>query len=54
MTQLFGHFTSPDVQVHVPGAAFLAASLLTWSCLGIYWFATRLRPVVAPTGLEGA
>ena len=27
--------------VLVTGAAFLAASLLSWICLGIYWAATR-------------
>jgi DHA1 family tetracycline resistance protein-like MFS transporter len=41
MTQLFGRFTSPTAPAHVPGAAFLAASLLTWTCLAIYWSATR-------------
>jgi MFS transporter, DHA1 family, tetracycline resistance protein len=41
MTQLFGRFTSPAAPVHLPGAAFIAASLLTWTCLGIYWSATR-------------
>jgi len=52
MTQLFGHFTSPDTRVHIPGAAFLAASLLTWVCLGIYWFATWERPALAGAGME--
>jgi DHA1 family tetracycline resistance protein-like MFS transporter len=41
MTQLFGRFTAPTAPAHVPGAAFLAASLLTWTCLAIYWSATR-------------
>ena len=41
MSQLFGRFTSPTAPAHVPGAAFLAASLLTWTCLGVYWSATR-------------
>jgi len=45
MTQLFGHFTSPTAPLHLPGAAFLAASLLAWICLGIYWAATRTSPV---------
>ncbi len=54
MTQLFGHFTAPDVTVHVPGAAFLAASLLTWCCLVIYWYATRVRSPGVTPGLERA
>ena len=41
MTQLFGRFTAPAAPVHLPGAAFLAASLLTWICLAMYWSATR-------------
>lgn len=41
MTQLFGHFTAPDASPHIPGAAFLMASLLVWVCLPIYWRATR-------------
>ncbi|HEV8598137.1 MAG TPA: TCR/Tet family MFS transporter [Gemmatimonadales bacterium] len=41
MTQLFGRFTAPTAPVRIPGAAFLAASLLTWTCLAIYWSATR-------------
>jgi MFS transporter, DHA1 family, tetracycline resistance protein len=44
MTQLFGRFTSPAAPVHLPGAAFLAASLLTCVCLAIYWSATREPP----------
>jgi DHA1 family tetracycline resistance protein-like MFS transporter len=42
MTQLFGRFTAPDAPAQVPGAAFLAASLLSWTCLGVYWSATRV------------
>jgi len=41
MSQLFGRFTAPTAPAHVPGAAFLASSLLTWICLGVYWSATR-------------
>lgn len=41
MTQLFGRFTAPNAPVHVPGAAFLAAALLTLVCLAMYWSATR-------------
>jgi DHA1 family tetracycline resistance protein-like MFS transporter len=50
MTQLFGRFTRPNAPVHLPGAAFLAASLLTLICLGMYWSATRSpTPTRAPT-----
>lgn len=42
MTQLFGRFTAPNAPAQVPGAAFLAASLLTWICLSVYWWATRV------------
>ena len=41
MTQLFGRFTSPGSTVHVPGAAFFAASALTVACFFIYRLATR-------------
>lgn len=45
MTQLFGRFTAPSAPVHLPGAAFLAASLLALICLTIYWTATRTTQV---------
>jgi len=45
LTQLFGHFTAPNAPVHLPGAAFLAASLLALICLMIYWRATRTTRV---------
>jgi MFS transporter, DHA1 family, tetracycline resistance protein len=51
MTQLFGRFTAPDAPAHIPGAAFLTASLLTWICLGLYWSATR-APAESPGGLQ--
>ena len=51
MTQLFGRFTAPDAPAHIPGAAFLSASLLTWICLGLYWSATR-APAESPGGLQ--
>jgi DHA1 family tetracycline resistance protein-like MFS transporter len=41
MTQLFGRFSSANAPARLPGAAFLAASLLTWMCLALYWAATR-------------
>ena len=46
MSQLFGRFTAPTAPAQVPGAAFLAASLLAWICLGVFWSATR-APVPA-------
>jgi DHA1 family tetracycline resistance protein-like MFS transporter len=51
MTQLFGRFTRPNAPAHVPGAAFLAASLLTVVCLGIFWSATRV-PSQEPGSLQ--
>ena len=51
MTQLFGRFTAPNAPAHVPGAAFLAASLLTLICLVIYWRATR-APVESSITLQ--
>src|SRR5262249_39543043 len=32
MTHVFGYFTSSRAPVHLPGAAFLTASLLAWGC----------------------
>ena len=46
MSQLFGRFTAPTAPAQVPGAGFLAASLLAWICLGVFWSATR-APVPA-------
>jgi hypothetical protein len=49
MTQLFGRFTSPASSVQFPGAAFVAASLLSATCFAIYYTTTRReqREVVA-------
>lgn len=44
MTHLFARFTAPESTVHVPGAAFLAASVLALGCLLIFWLSTR-QPV---------
>jgi DHA1 family tetracycline resistance protein-like MFS transporter len=49
MTQLFGRFTAPEARLHLPGAAFLASSLLTLTCLAMFWSATRTP--VAPEGV---
>lgn len=41
MTQLFAHFTGPSAPVHIPGAAFLAAAVLSVACLFIFVGSTR-------------
>jgi hypothetical protein len=41
MTQLFGRFTAPGAHLHVPGAPFFAAALLTGSAGITYWAVTR-------------
>jgi DHA1 family tetracycline resistance protein-like MFS transporter len=43
MTQLFGRFSAPDAPIHLPGAAFIASTLLAMTSLAIYWWATRER-----------
>jgi len=54
MTQLFSHFSGPNAPAHVPGAAFLAAALLTAACLVMYWMATREDVSEVPRGAEVA
>jgi len=41
MAQLFSRFSGARAPVHVPGAAFFAAALLTTGCFVLYWRATR-------------
>jgi MFS transporter, DHA1 family, tetracycline resistance protein len=41
MAQLFGRFSAPDASMHLPGAAFFAATGLAVLSLVIYWRATR-------------
>ena len=48
MTQIFGYFSSAHAAVHFPGAAFLAAALLTVACGALYARALRLAPPAAP------
>jgi DHA1 family tetracycline resistance protein-like MFS transporter len=43
MTQLFSRFAAPGARVHLPGAAFVAASALAAGCFAIYWSASRDR-----------
>jgi DHA1 family tetracycline resistance protein-like MFS transporter len=47
MTHLFARFSAPESSVHVPGAAFLAASLLALGSLAIFWMSTR-QPAAEP------
>jgi DHA1 family tetracycline resistance protein-like MFS transporter len=47
MTHLFARFTAPESTAHVPGAAFLAASLLALGCLLMFWLSTR-EPAAEP------
>lgn len=41
MTHLFARFTAPESTIHLPGAAFLAAAVLAFGCLLIFWWSTR-------------
>ncbi len=45
MSQLFGRFASPQAPIYFPGAAFLAAAVLAFACLAIYWKTTRAEHV---------
>jgi DHA1 family tetracycline resistance protein-like MFS transporter len=48
MTQVFGYFSRDDAVVHLPGAAFLTAALLTLGCAALFARAVRLAPGYAP------
>ena len=50
MTQLFGRFSAPGARPHLPGAAFIASSLLAAVCLVIYVLATRPPSVRESSG----
>ena len=52
MTHLFARFTAPESSLHIPGAAFLAASLLAVGCLVLFWLSTRES--AAEPGAEAA
>ena len=52
MTQIFGYFSAPDAVVHFPGAAFLAAALLTLGSAALLVRALRLAP--PPAALPAA
>lgn len=47
MTQVFGYFSRADAVVHLPGAAFLTAALLTAACGALFARAMRLTPRAA-------
>lgn len=44
MSHVFGWFSSADAPVQLPGAAFLAAAILTAACFAIYRVASRPAP----------
>lgn len=50
MTQVFGYFSRADAVIHLPGAAFLTAALLTAACGALFARAMRLAP--APASLS--
>jgi DHA1 family tetracycline resistance protein-like MFS transporter len=50
MTQLFGRFAGPHAHVHVPGAAFLFAFVLSGLSLGVFRLA--VGPALAQAGAE--
>jgi DHA1 family tetracycline resistance protein-like MFS transporter len=41
MTHLFGYFSGPAAPVHLPGAAFVGAALLTAGSFALFHRATR-------------
>jgi DHA1 family tetracycline resistance protein-like MFS transporter len=49
MTHLFGYFSAPLASVRVPGAAFVASTLLAWTCFALYYAATRGEEQWPPT-----
>jgi DHA1 family tetracycline resistance protein-like MFS transporter len=53
MTRLFGFFSSAEAPFEFPGAAFVAAALLSAGCFALYVAATRDAPSIrARTGVE--
>jgi len=48
MSQLFGRFAAPEAPVHLPGAAFVAAAVLTAACIVIYGSAAREHAASSP------
>jgi MFS transporter, DHA1 family, tetracycline resistance protein len=56
MTQIFSYFSAPGAAIHFPGAAFLAAALLTIGSAALLVRALRLAPrsAAGPTAAGGA
>jgi DHA1 family tetracycline resistance protein-like MFS transporter len=54
MTQVFGHFSAPAARVHFPGAAFVAAAMLTVACAVLFAKAMRLAVPAAAVPLPSA
>lgn len=56
MALLFATFSDSSAPVHLPGMAFIAASVLAVCCFGLYWNAVRAnapRVVPAPAPADG-
>jgi DHA1 family tetracycline resistance protein-like MFS transporter len=49
MTQIFSRFSDPTGAVYLPGAAFLAAAVLTVACAALFLRALRLTPQLITT-----
>ena len=49
MTQIFSRFSDPTGAVYFPGAAFLAAAVLTVACAALFLRALRLTPQLLTT-----
>jgi DHA1 family tetracycline resistance protein-like MFS transporter len=54
MTQIFGYFSAPGSIVHLPGAAFLTAAVLTALCAVLFVRALRAVPQLAAGQLPTA
>ncbi len=54
MTQVFGHFSAPAARVHFPGAAFVAAAMLTVACAVLFAKSMRLVVPTAAVPLPSA
>jgi len=49
MTQIFSRFSDPTGAAYFPGAAFLAAAVLTVACALLFLRALRLTPQLVTT-----
>jgi DHA1 family tetracycline resistance protein-like MFS transporter len=54
MSHLFARFSAPESTIHLPGAAFLAASVLALGCLLVFWLSTREPTAEAGAAASGA